>query len=212
MKKTMSRYTAAALFALLAITAVLGLSACTTPRIDVYVASQPNVNPDDSNRPSPVIIRIYELRNDMAFEQADFYTLFEQFYQVLAADILSAKELTCVPGRAYEVNYMPISSDVRFLGIVAGFRQMERAHWRLLVPVNSEDKNEVKIEINDTTLILVPENEAAKWTPEKALEDYHTLMNRMDVNSEPAQVVPNRPVDRPGGRPVRLERLNPNEK
>lgn len=151
-------------------TSLLMAAGCAS-RIDLLVASQPNVNPDHTGRPSPVIMRIYELRSDLAFQQADFYSLFEKYMQVLAADILSAKELTCTPGMPYEVSYEPLP-ETRYLGVIAGFRQLERAQWRLIVPIDAKGKNKVYMELNDTTLFLVPEDQMKDWEPEEAIERF----------------------------------------
>ena len=67
--------------------ALLLLNGCSSPRIGLEVASLPNVNPDSSSRPSPVIVKIYEMRNDMAFRQGDFQTLFMEPMKVLGADL-----------------------------------------------------------------------------------------------------------------------------
>lgn len=149
--------------------AIFMLGGCASPSIDISVASQPNVNPDHTGRPSPVILRIYELRSDLAFQQADFYSLFERYMQVLSADLLSAKELACAPGKPYTISYEPLP-ETRYIGIISGFRQIERSQWRVIVPVEAKKKNPVLIEVNDTTVFLVPEEHRKGWTPEEAIE------------------------------------------
>ena len=67
------------------------LAGCSSPpRIDLALASQPNINPDHSGRPSPVIVKTFELRTDLNFKQADFQSLFDRPVQVLGADLVAA--------------------------------------------------------------------------------------------------------------------------
>lgn len=160
-------------FALLltALTAICALTACSGGRAQLLVASQANVNPDFSGRPSPVVVKVYELRRGLAFRQADFQNLFDQPMQTLGADILAADELVFVPGEARSITYLP-GPDARFLGIVAGFRQMDRARWRTLRPIDAEGKNLIALELNDASIIVIPESRAKDWDPEEALKQH----------------------------------------
>lgn len=155
----------------LALASLCGLTGCSKPRINLAVASQPNVNPDFSGRPSPVIVKMYELRQDVAFKQADFQPLFETPIQVLGADLIAADELVFIPGEARRVTYEP-NSSTRYIGIVAGFRQMERGVWRTIKPVDSESKNWVALELNDTSILVVPDKDAEDWEPTEAVRKY----------------------------------------
>lgn len=154
----------------LALLALVG--GCATPRIDLAVASQTNVNPDLTGRPSPVIVKIYEMRSDLAFNQSDFLPLFETPVQVLGADLLAADELVLVPGEARRIAYAPVPG-VRFLGVLAGFRQMERAKWKVVSVVDCEGENAVGVEVRDVSLLLVPPEEAQDWDPVQAITDFH---------------------------------------
>lgn len=148
------------------------LGGCAKPRIDLAVASQLNSNPDHTGRPSPVIVKVYELRSDLAFSQSDFRPLFETPVQVLGADLLAADELVLVPGEARRITYEPVEGT-RFLGLLAGFRQMERANWKVVSSIDFERVNTVGIEIRDATLMLIPDEEALDWDPLQAVYKFH---------------------------------------
>ena len=144
---------------------------CGAPRIDLNIASQANVNPDHSGRPSPVIVKMYELKSDLAFNQSDFSALFSNPMQTLGADLLAADEITLVPGEVLKIAYQP-TLETKFVGIVAGFRQMERAHWRIIKPVVPEEGGAVDLEFNDASVILIPDDQAGDWTPEEAVKEF----------------------------------------
>ena len=59
---------------LMALTAICALTACSGGRAQLLVASQANES-DFSGRPSPVVVKVYELRRGLAFRQADFQNL-----------------------------------------------------------------------------------------------------------------------------------------
>jgi len=176
------------------------LSACT-PFMNLSVASQPNVNPDFSGRPSPVIVKMYELRQNVAFNAADFLPLFETPLQVLGADLIAVDELVFIPGEARKVKY-ELDSKTQYIGLVAGFRQMERGVWRVIKPVDSESKNWIAMELSDTSIILVPDKEAKSWEPAEVVRTYQQRLPqtqpRLPVQQElPVQSVPPVPPVQP---------------
>ncbi|MDR2821288.1 MAG: type VI secretion system lipoprotein TssJ [Desulfovibrio sp.] len=150
---------------------LLCLTGCGKARLDLNIASQPNVNPDNSGRPSPVVVKVYELRHSLAFKQADFLALFENPMPTLGANLIAADELVFVPGEARKISYKP-SADTRFVGVVAGFRQMERAQWRVLKPVDPEEKNLLGLEFNDVSILMIPEDQVKNWDPEKTVKEF----------------------------------------
>ena len=162
------------------------LSACGKPAINLSVASQPNVNPDFNGRPSPVIVKMYELRQNVAFNAADFLPLFETPLQVLGADLIAADELVFIPGEARKVKY-ELDRNTQYIGLVAGFRQMERGVWRIIKPVDSESANWVAMELSDTSIILVPDKEAKDWEPTQAVRTYQQRLPQAQQQYPQAQ-------------------------
>lgn len=157
--------------------AVVCLTGCGKQRVDLKVASQPNVNPDSSGRPSPVHVKVFELRNDLAFKQADFGALFTNPIATLGADLIAADDLVLIPGEARKISYKP-TLETRYIGMLAGFRQMDRATWRMLKPIEPEEKSLIALELNDTTILILPDKQAEDWDPEVAVKEYQQRMIR----------------------------------
>jgi type VI secretion system protein VasD len=47
--------------------------------IDTRIAVSAEVNQDINNRPSPIVVRIFELKNLGIYTESDFYDLFETY-------------------------------------------------------------------------------------------------------------------------------------
>lgn len=109
------------------------------------------VNPDLHKRPSPVVVRVYELKASTLFEQADFVTLFEKEQEALGAELVGRDELIFRPGDTKPIT-KTLSPDTRFIGVVAAFRELERARWRAVVPVVPGKKNVLSINLDGITL------------------------------------------------------------
>ncbi|MGY4828941.1 type VI secretion system lipoprotein TssJ [Sphaerotilaceae bacterium SBD11-9] len=124
---------------------MLGLSNSPATLTATVVASA-QVNPDARKRPSPVMVRVFELKSPTSFDQADFVSLFEKEQAVLGADLLGRDEFVLRPGESRSVS-KPLSPDTRFIGVMVGYREIERARWRAVVPVAVGKKNEMRIDL-----------------------------------------------------------------
>lgn len=115
----------------------------------------PNLNPDATGRPSPVILRIYELRSLAAFNRADFFSLYEKDREQLGPDLVNRDELPMFPGAAPQA-ITTLKSDTRYLGVIAAFRDIERARWRASTPilVNQTTRMEIKLDRNEVAIRL----------------------------------------------------------
>lgn len=114
-----------------------------------------NVNPDASGRPSPVLVRIYELRSVAAFNRGDFFALFEREKEHLAAELVAREELPLMPGASPQA-ITTLRGDTRYLGVIAAFRDIERAQWRASTPifVNQTTRMEIKLDRNQIAIKL----------------------------------------------------------
>jgi type VI secretion system protein VasD len=106
----------------------------TPPLMRGTIKVDARANPDAHGRPSPVVIRVYELKSLAAFNNADFFALFEKESETLGGDLVGREEFQLDPGetRPYQRQLQP---DTKFIGVVAGFRDIEHARWRESAPV-----------------------------------------------------------------------------
>jgi type VI secretion system protein VasD len=129
-----------ALHPLAALGVALVLSACGSKppakpaSVTGTVQASTQINPSASKRPSPLLIRIYELKSAANFNAADFMSLYQRDQGELGADLLAKEEFVLNPGetKAFAKTLAP---DTRFLGVVAAYRDLEHAKWRTVVAV-----------------------------------------------------------------------------
>ena len=126
-------------------------------RVEGSIAAATGLNPSINERPSPLLLRIYELRSATAFSQADFMALYQSDQATLAADLVVREEVMLQPGEMRPYNKQ-LSPETRFIGVVAVYRNVERATWRALVPVppNKTHKLAVRADSLALTATLLP--------------------------------------------------------
>lgn len=117
------------------------------PTLNMTVVASAQVNPDARRRPSPVVVRVFELKASTLFEQADFVSLFEKDQAVLAAELVSREEFVLRPGETKPLT-KPLAPETKFVGVMAAFRELERARWRAVVPVVAGKKNVIEVSLD----------------------------------------------------------------
>jgi len=119
-----------------------------TAKLSIIVSA--DVNPDAQNRPSPIVIRLYQLKDDAAFKDADFFALYDKEEATLAAALVSRVEFELAPGERRNVDFT-MSLDARFIGVTAAYRDIRGAAWRVLS--GAADKGAIDV-IKDNKMTL----------------------------------------------------------
>jgi type VI secretion system protein VasD len=109
-----------------------------------------DANPDSTGRPSPVVVRVYQLKTDAAFSGAEFFALFDDDQQVLGAELISRDEFVLAPAERRTLD-VALSGDTRFVGAIAAFRDIRNSQWRMLVPT---PRSGLTVAIERTRILL----------------------------------------------------------
>ncbi len=109
----------------------------TLTKLDLTLTAGDEVNPDLHGRPSPVVVRLIELRNPVAFEHADFFSLYARAEQTLPKDWVSSEELEMRPGERLALK-LSVEPQSRYVGVLAAYRDLPHVQWRLVLPVAPE--------------------------------------------------------------------------
>jgi type VI secretion system protein VasD len=112
------------LIALLTLTA-----ACSPPQARLTISSTANLNPNDSDEPLPVMVNIYQLSDNKAFEEASFEDLWKKDLTTLGDSMLTKETLTLNPA-SQERLVFERHAQAKYIGAMAIFRKPEKQAWR----------------------------------------------------------------------------------
>ena len=115
-----------------------GRAAKPTP-LNIAINADAGINPGASGDPSPVVVRVYELKGIKAFNNASFFD-FDNEAETLGADLIASREYELIPGTQKEYK-AEISSEAAYIGVVASFRNIKSADWRDSVELKKGKKN-----------------------------------------------------------------------
>ncbi|MET1254954.1 type VI secretion system lipoprotein TssJ [Aliikangiella maris] len=129
------------------------LSACATmnmiypPFTDLNFKAAPELNPDLKGRPSPVVVKIYELGSRTIFDGSDFFVLYEKPQTVLKGDLLSKDELEFRPGQQ-STHRLTLNKGTKYIGLIVAYRDISNSRWRAVIPADADghDKLDVYLE------------------------------------------------------------------
>lgn len=115
---------------------ILALGACATSqpspdKAHMTVAAAADVNPAADGRPSPIVLRIYQLKDNAKFGNSDFFTLFDADQQTLGGDLLNRQEVELAPGEKRELDFTVVG-EAKYLAVLAAYRDIRNAQWRVV--------------------------------------------------------------------------------
>jgi len=103
-------------------------------KVNLTLSGSDQLNPDLNGRPSPIVVRLFELKHPVAFENADFFSLYERARESLAPDLVASEELELRPGETLSLK-LSVKEGSRYVGILAAYRDLPETRWRHTVPV-----------------------------------------------------------------------------
>lgn len=113
------------------------------------------LNPDDSDRPSPLRLRLYELKSVSAFNSADFNSLYQRDKEELGGNLVAVEEIQVQPGMQKKFT-RSLSPDTKFLGVLAPYRKIEQAGWRASIEVPPGKTTSLVLDVGSLAVTLAP--------------------------------------------------------
>jgi len=147
---SMSRFLSAAVLAALA---ALGGCSALSPnsdltKLDLSLQGSDRLNPDLNGRPSPIVIRLIELKHPVAFENADFFSLYQRPKESLSPDLVIQEELELRPGEQRDLKLF-VQEDSRYVGVLAAYRDLPESNWRFVIPLQRKAQNRIELTLDE---------------------------------------------------------------
>jgi type VI secretion system protein VasD len=125
-------YVAAAVFLL------TGCAAQYPTILQAKVTVAQDANPDIFGQPSPIVISLYQLTNNITFNSTDFPGLYQNAKTLLGEDFVNQYQFEVAPGQSYNFAYK-LDPKTRYIGVVAAYSQINTAAWRQTISLQPSD-------------------------------------------------------------------------
>src|SRR5258708_28788939 len=144
-------------FALCLGTGLSPITACSGSQspgtVDLTRSAAEDIDPGAGGRPSPVVLRIYQLAAGTQFQAADFFQLFDKETPTLGPDLAAREEVTVAPGSTRKIT-IPLKPNAQTIGIAASFRDIDRASWRAANDLPPTQTTRLKAEVQKLQVTL----------------------------------------------------------
>ncbi|MGJ7515829.1 type VI secretion system lipoprotein TssJ [Pseudomonas baetica] len=118
-------------------------------KLNLKLTGSDQLNPDLNGRPSPIVVRLFELKHPVTFENADFFSLYERARESLAPDLLTSEELELRPGEIVEMK-LRVEEGSRYVGILAAYRDLPKTQWRHTIQITAREVTEIDLTLDQT--------------------------------------------------------------
>lgn len=140
-----------AFYAIFFVIAIMPVSACSSLNsavggifgadtdLTLSFKVESDINPDENKTPSPLFVRMYELKSIKLFKKANFIDIYEQDKKMLGADFISVVKLKRLkPGEDRENSFV-LDKKTRFVALYAEFLEYKSARYKMIIPVVQHD-------------------------------------------------------------------------
>ena len=124
-----------------------------SPSTDLVFHVAEDVNPDLNDRPSPVVVTIYELSSRTIFDNQDFFSLYENSKAILGPDLLTQQELELQPEQKI-TQTLKLNKNANYVGIVVAYRDVDNSRWRGVVQVSPTGYDDIDINIEKLAVYI----------------------------------------------------------
>jgi type VI secretion system protein VasD len=141
---------------------LLLLSACAggppaRDNLDIQIMATADVNPDMQGRPSPIILHVLELSSTEQFNRLDYMGLTQPSGAGLGGDLLGKNQMVLQPGEAKSLP-MELNPQTSSIGLVAGYRDIDNATWRKVIPITQGSTKGISITLEQSQIVTTVSN------------------------------------------------------
>ncbi len=124
----------------LALSLALLVACGSTPsKLPTEVAASSKVNPDEDGIASPITVLIFQLKDQRAFANADFFSIVDAEKDSFDGAVLERQRLQLPPGKKASFD-MELNEQARFLAVVGAYRDLSSASWIEIKPIPAKPK------------------------------------------------------------------------
>ena len=155
------------------VAAVRGNANGGTPYVTALNFSFGELNQDIKGRGAPMLVRVYELRSEVAFQDAEFFALQTTDKAVLGVDLLAVDQYIIRPGETRQI-LRKSHPQTTAIGVFAAYRDLPNATWRVvhtLAPAAEKIWYGVVLPIHQTKLKIALQAKAIVLTDEGVGQD-----------------------------------------
>lgn len=118
-----------------------------TAAVELHFHAIAGLNPGANGQAAPVRVRIFEMKNAATFARSDYFALADRAQSTLGLDLLDQDEVMVQPGQQLSIQ-RDLDPSTRQIGLLVGYRELDRAQWRTVINVPARQYTEYQISLD----------------------------------------------------------------
>lgn len=173
----------------IAVTILVSISACSTLNtaaggmlgldtdLQLSFEVDADINPDEAKKPSPLYLRMYELKSTKMFNKSDFISIYERDSEILGADLISVQKIKPLKPGQNRVDAFVLDNKTTNVALYAEFLQYKGSIFRVVIPIATTNvvSTAATIRISGNTLKIVNGHEADETEADDESQNNKTL-------------------------------------
>ncbi|WP_080418450.1 type VI secretion system lipoprotein TssJ [Burkholderia ubonensis] len=123
------------------------------PATTFILNASPDLNPGGDGRPSPVVVRIYQLAARDDFDRAGFFDLYDHDKVVLGSAAVARTDIAIRPGEQLRFS-RELDPKTHEVAVVAAYRDIDAAHWRAVADVSAPGTHALSVELGASAVAI----------------------------------------------------------
>ena len=119
----------------------------------IEISSHSQLNPNNKQKPSPVILRIFELKDIEFFQNSSFIDLYDGQNPTLKKALTAQHEKEIWPKSKMSFTFS-LKSETKYIGMVAAYRRHSEQSWKTLSPVDSGSSQTITVILRENKIYL----------------------------------------------------------
>lgn len=134
------------------------LSSCATPPMPLpqtrfSLNAAPGLNPNGAGRPSPIVVRIYQLAARDDFDRAGFFDLYDRDKDVLGISAVVRTDIAIRPGEQLHFSHR-LDPRTRDVAVLASYRDIDAARWRAVTDVSAPGTHALSVALGASSVAI----------------------------------------------------------
>lgn len=145
------------------------LSGCATTHdptkpLQLNIAVAANANPDESGRPSPVVVNIFDLKKPQRFRNADYLALLATPRKILRGDMLGIHRINAIAPGSERTLQLALDAQTRHVGIVAELVEFSSVDARATFALQARRTHALTLNISANGITVTSDDGAESST------------------------------------------------
>jgi len=148
------------LFISLIVTGVLSISACSNVAsvlnldsdLELKIIAKDDMNPDESEMASPLVVRLYELKDKKKFEGLEFYDIYQNDEKLLGKNIIDKHVLKHFVPDTKRKKQLVLNKKTKYVALFAEFSQYKDSDFRAVIEIDPHFDKKVEVVLTGTSL------------------------------------------------------------